>query len=407
MGRLFFFLFLGCFSLFADGKIYVVNQDGDTISVINPATNTPLATITVGEFPQAIAITPDRQRAYVTNSFDNTVSVVDIPNNVEIATITVGVFPFGAASTPAGDRIYITNESAATVNVIDVASNTVIATITVGSTPRDIAVTPDGKYVYVTGDPISVIDVATNTIIDTISLAERAEGIAISPDGRSVYATYQPEFTGVVAVINVSSNTVTENIALESSLTGIGVTTTPNGKLLYITGEDLMIMDSLISVIETSNNTVIATIPVDPVPTEVAFSTDGTLAYVTSYANNLVNVINVATSTLSTSFPVGMSPAGIAVCPDFNKLSASAKKDIFLTQTELFNAFSWTAFPTVLPTSEFRIYRDGSLIATLPLTQTEYRDHNLPKNTTYTYVITQSINDNEVEVGSAVITTGD
>ncbi|MDN3506044.1 MAG: hypothetical protein P0S96_02320 [Simkaniaceae bacterium] len=407
MKHLFFSLFLSSLSLFANGKIYVANQDSDNLSVIDPATNTPVATITVGEFPQAIGITPDQQRAYVTNSLANTVSVVDLPTNTTIATIAVDTFPFGAAVTPMGDQAYITNQTAGTVNVIDVASNTIIATIPVGSTPQDIAVSPDGKSVYATGDPISVIDVATNSVIDTISLGSPAEGIAIAPGGKTVYASYQPGTTGLIAVIDSATNTVTDNVTLETGLTGIGVSTTPNGKKLYVSGEDLMTGDGLVSVILTANNTIIATVPVNPVPTEFAFSTDGTLAYVTSLVDNLVNVIDVATDTLSTSFPVGMDPAGIATCPAINRVEANGKKDIFLTQTELFNFLSWTPLPTALSTTEFRVYRNEQLLATLPLTQTEFSDHNREKNTTYTYRITQVINNVEADVGSAVVRVGD
>ena len=53
------------------GDIYVTNDDSDTVSVINPATNTVIATIPVGSRPDRGGGQPHRPRAgdiYVTNS---------------------------------------------------------------------------------------------------------------------------------------------------------------------------------------------------------------------------------------------------------------------------------------------------------------------------------------------------
>src|SRR5205814_8582260 len=68
-------------------------------------------------------------RAYVTNNGSNTVSVIDTATNTVVATIPVGFRPFGVAITPDGTRAYVTNENSNTVSVIDSATNTVVATI--------------------------------------------------------------------------------------------------------------------------------------------------------------------------------------------------------------------------------------------------------------------------------------
>ena len=49
-------------------------------------------------------------RAYVTNNGSNTVSVIDTATNTVVATIPVGFRPFGVAITPDGTRAYVTNE---------------------------------------------------------------------------------------------------------------------------------------------------------------------------------------------------------------------------------------------------------------------------------------------------------
>lgn len=62
-------------------KIYVSHefsgqQMGNTMSVIDGATNAVVATIAVGALPSDVAVSPDSSRVYVTNSGDHTVSVI-------------------------------------------------------------------------------------------------------------------------------------------------------------------------------------------------------------------------------------------------------------------------------------------------------------------------------------------
>jgi YVTN family beta-propeller protein len=83
-------------------------------------------------------------RAYVTNRSDNTVSVIDTATNTVIATIPLGTFafPHGVAVTPDGLRVYVVNSALGTVSVIDTATNTVVTTISVGSNPFGLAIMP-------------------------------------------------------------------------------------------------------------------------------------------------------------------------------------------------------------------------------------------------------------------------
>ena len=90
---------LGTATAQAQTRAYVTNFD--TVSVIDTATNTVVATIPVGVFPDGVAITPDGTRAYVVTEGPNAVSVIDTATNTVVATIPVGLAPFGVAITPA------------------------------------------------------------------------------------------------------------------------------------------------------------------------------------------------------------------------------------------------------------------------------------------------------------------
>jgi YVTN family beta-propeller protein len=90
-------------------------------------------------------ITPDGTLAYVTNFgiFDGpgaTVSVIGTASNTVVATVPVGSFPDGVAVTPDGKHAYVANFNDGTVSVIATASNTVVATVAVGTGTGPVAV---------------------------------------------------------------------------------------------------------------------------------------------------------------------------------------------------------------------------------------------------------------------------
>jgi YVTN family beta-propeller protein len=62
------------------------------------------ATVTVGNAPAGIAVTPDGAHVYVTNLFDNTVSVIDTASNTVTTTVTVGQGPFAIAIGPSSQQ---------------------------------------------------------------------------------------------------------------------------------------------------------------------------------------------------------------------------------------------------------------------------------------------------------------
>ncbi|WP_268240669.1 hypothetical protein [Streptomyces camponoticapitis] len=78
-------------------RVYVTNAFSNSVSVISTATNAVLTTITVGNNPSGLAVSPNDTRAYVTNSGSNTVSVITIATNTT-SSITAGTGPFGVAA---------------------------------------------------------------------------------------------------------------------------------------------------------------------------------------------------------------------------------------------------------------------------------------------------------------------
>ena len=69
--------------------VYVVNQGDGTISVLDPAGNTVIATIPIGQFPTGIAASPGGRQVYVGNAGSNTVSVIDTASNTVVANVAI------------------------------------------------------------------------------------------------------------------------------------------------------------------------------------------------------------------------------------------------------------------------------------------------------------------------------
>jgi len=95
--------------------------------VINTATNTVVGSpIPVGSRPFGIAVAPNGSAVYVANNLGNSVSVIDTATKTVSATIPVGLAPQGLAITPNGQFVYVANFTSNTVSKISTVSNTVV-----------------------------------------------------------------------------------------------------------------------------------------------------------------------------------------------------------------------------------------------------------------------------------------
>jgi YVTN family beta-propeller protein len=59
-----------------NGNMYMTNFNSDSVSVVNPSTNTVISTIPVGSAPFGIAFNPNNGNMYVTNAGGKTISVI-------------------------------------------------------------------------------------------------------------------------------------------------------------------------------------------------------------------------------------------------------------------------------------------------------------------------------------------
>ncbi len=211
-------------------KAYVANSgntSGTTVSVISIPDHT-VSQIAVGNHPIGVAFTPSGNRAYVTNCGDNTVSVIDPLTDTVIATIAaLGVCPAGIAVTADGTRAYVVNGVSGSLSVIDTVTNAVTS-FSVGPINYGLAITPDGTRAYVPmagANAIAVVNLATKTLVTTISTGASSapSNIAINLAGSRAYTGN--ESNGTVSVIDTvpimptahagPDQTITENSVVQ------------------------------------------------------------------------------------------------------------------------------------------------------------------------------------------------
>lgn len=308
-----FLLILSVSSLHAQTVAYATNFD-DTVSVINVATNTVIATILAGDTPFGVIFTPDGSRAYVTNLFDSTISIIDTASNTVVATVALPANsePAFPAITPDGKTLYVPTFQNDSVLVFDTATNSQIAAIAGGSSPYAAVVTPDAAHVYVLGiETVSVIDTASNTIVQSIAVdSSPALGIlfpviAITPDGGSVYVGSQASASNV-QVIATASNTVVATIPL-AQVGGVAVA--PDGSKVYASE----IFPNDVRVIDTASNTLEpVSIPVGAAPNGVGVTPNGASVYSVNGNGNSVSVISTASNTVVATVPIGPGPTAVA-----------------------------------------------------------------------------------------------
>lgn len=279
-------------------------------------------------------------RSYVAHP-DGAITVLDTQTNAVVDTITVCTnntcSPLIPAVTPNGARVYVTNFSQNTVTVIDTLSNTVVDTITVGQAPWGIAITPDGQRAYVanTSGSISVIDTTTNTVTTTITDSDGPFGVAVTPDGTRVYVS---NGQGTVSVVETSINTILTNIPITDfpvpccgfpARNLVAIVITPNGSRGYVVSAST----GKTYVIDTTFNSMIATIPTNPgQPLSIAMKPDGTRVY-TASPDFGTKVIDTATNTIIAFVNAGGAPPFLGVTPDGTKLYIDANMGVTFIDT--------------------------------------------------------------------------
>jgi YVTN family beta-propeller protein len=143
-----------------DGQtVYVTNSGNNTVTAIKGSTNTVIQLDPPGPSTMVgIAVTPDGKSVYVSSAspLNNTVSVIDATHNTVSQTLTMGNQPAGVSLTPDGKLALVANFGGHTVSEIKTGTNTVIEDVfTVGTAPIALG-SFIGPNIIVQGAPLPI-----------------------------------------------------------------------------------------------------------------------------------------------------------------------------------------------------------------------------------------------------------
>jgi len=173
--------------------------------VVDAATNRVISTIPIASDTNApgLAASPDGRRVYVTNEIGDNVPVIDTGTDTVIATIPVPI-SISAAVSPDGSKIYIPNRGNH-IAVADAQTNSVIGSSDfINGGLAGVSVTPDGREIYVANfdaDLATVVDVATGVITATIPVGN-------SPLAFGNFIQPAPRFAGTPGKANCHGKSV-------------------------------------------------------------------------------------------------------------------------------------------------------------------------------------------------------
>ena len=353
-------------SVDADGRITAINGGTATITVTtNDGDFTAQTEVIVSNLPRnptqssPILVDSDTRRVWVVNPDNNSVSVLNANTNVLIDEFTVAADPVSIAKDVQGN-IWITARDAGVVQILN-PQGTLLNTLNVGrgSQPYGVVNDPEGDFMYVSlfaSNKILKIRSSNQNIVDELSIFAKPRALAITADGTQLFVTqfitennqgkianidltnFELESNVNIAPDSFSSNTSTEAKGIANYFGGIAIQ--PDSDKVWFTskkdntltgsfrsGEDLNFATTIRATISNFSISLGQERAADrmdidnhSLPTGVTISPLGNYVFVTMLANNRIVVFNANNGQEVLRRDVGFAPSGLIIDPTNNHL---------------------------------------------------------------------------------------
>ena len=302
-------------------RIVQTNAAGDSVMLIDPATNKVVGEIKGIEVNHGVTVSPDGSKFFITNEAESTVDVADAKTLAVTKHIPLTNHPNNIAISKDGKRVYAAIVAGAgAVDVIDTATLTRVKSIRTEGGIHNVYVTPDGKWVVagsIPGKKIHVIDQKTEEVSWTVPTDDGVRPMAFdtNADGSTKRIFFQlSNFNGFLTV-DFATHKIVDKIALpdvgsEKVTEGLqgapahGLIVTPDGKTLGVLSK----MNTRIYFYSLPDLKMMGESKVGHHPDWVTGTPDGKRFYVANAGSNSVSVVDVATRKELTQIPVGQVP---------------------------------------------------------------------------------------------------
>ena len=314
----------------AKDRVYLSDQSSNTVSVVDPSTNTLLGVIRLGDATPAnlsplykgqllvhgMGFSPDSRTLAVVSIGSNSVTFIDTATNRVKHTSYVGRSPHEAMFTRDGKEVWVTVRGEDHVQVLDGKTFAPTRRITVPNGPGMTIFSPDGKYGYVVSSftpDMVVIDTKSHKIIGRVKQASPfSPDLAATPDGTQLWFTLKD--VGKTQVINAKPPFQTLALLDTGPITNhVNIVRNAQGQFAYVTVGGL----NAVKVFSTTDKPeLVATIPTGELPHGLWPSGDGTRVYVGLENGNAVAAIDTATQKVIATIATGQSPQGLVYIPN-------------------------------------------------------------------------------------------
>lgn len=320
----------------ASVRLYVSDETGGNVVVIDPVAGRVLARIAVGKRPRGIRASRDGTQLFVALSGSpiagpgvdesslppadraaDGIGLVDLETQRLLRTLTSGPDPESFDLSPDGKTLYVSNEDTAEMSVLDLASGTIRGRVGVGEEPEGVTVRPGGREVYVTSEgtnEVAAIDTTTLQVVAHIPTAARPRAVVFTTDGATAFVTN--ENAGVVTVIDAAAHTMSGTIQIPRT-EGTPAPPRPMGVVLSPDGRELFASlgrARSVAVIDVAGRRVARSIEdVGARPWGIGVSADGRQLYTANGPSGDVSIIDVARGKVDARVTTGGSPWGLIV----------------------------------------------------------------------------------------------
>ncbi|MGV3709682.1 MAG: YncE family protein [Gemmatimonas sp.] len=310
----------------ATGTIVASNMNAASVSIVDVASGSTLATIPTGTGPHEVAISKSGKHAVIAiygdkNSIGSSMLVVDIANPSATRTIELGAGnqrPHGVQFTPDDRTLIITGERAQRLLFVDFESGKIDSSLSTGQpVTHMVATSRDGKRAFttnITGMSVSAVDVGARKLLGTFSVGQRIEGLGVTPDGKEVWVGGNESHQ--VYVLNGLTGKIEHTLPGFGMAYRIGIT--PDGKTAVISdpgAEKVHIYD-----VATHGSRAVIDVPLmdggmPSSPQGITMSRDNKTAYVTLKNAAKVAIVDLATQKITGTLPVGAGSDGVGYSP--------------------------------------------------------------------------------------------
>jgi YVTN family beta-propeller protein len=241
--------------------------DDSGVSVVSLATMKIETTLKLPQCPTTLAFSPNGRFAYVPSPA-GPLTVIDTATRTAVASITVSTGQYGIALSPDGRWLYVADAGDTDLTVVDTTTNRRVRQIALNSGPFSLVLTPDGKRAFVwiasatdSFEEVRLTDGASVAMIPP-AVSTELEGLAITPNGQ------------LLLDVDYGAQTVwlysTHAQSQIGSITGLsypeGLALSPDGGVVYVTNNNCAAFPcaspGFVTAVSTRTHAVLGTVPV-------------------------------------------------------------------------------------------------------------------------------------------------